>query len=41
MVNAVIFPDGGDWGVVIDTWVGSYPANDGGSCLDWAQYHVV
>ena len=41
MVDAVIFPDGGDWGVVVGTRVGLDSANDGGGCSDWAQRHVA
>jgi hypothetical protein len=41
VVNAVVFPDGGDWGVIVGTQVGSDLANDGGGCLDWAQRHVA
>ncbi len=41
MVDAVVFPDGGDWGVVVGTRVGSDSANKGGSCSDWAQRHVA
>jgi hypothetical protein len=35
--DVVVLPDGRNWGVVVGSWVGSDPANNGGSCLDWAQ----
>ncbi len=34
VLNAVVLPDGGDWGVVVGSWVESYPANNGSSCPD-------
>ncbi len=34
--DAIVLPDGGDWGVVVGSWVGSDPANNGGSYPDWA-----
>jgi hypothetical protein len=39
--NAVVLPDGGDWGVVNGSCVGSDPVNDGCSCPDWAQCDVA
>ena len=41
MVDAVVFPDGGDWGVVVGTRVGLDSVNDGGGCSDWAQRCVA
>ncbi len=41
VVNAVVFPDGGDWGVVVGTKVGLDSANDDGGCSDWAQCHIT
>ncbi len=32
--NAVVLPDGRDWGVIIGSCVGLDPANNGGSCPD-------
>ena len=37
--DAVVMSDGGDWGVIVGSWAGSDPANDGGSYPDWA--HVM
>ncbi len=39
--DAAILPDGKDWGVVVGSWVRSDPANDGGSCSDWAQCGIA
>jgi hypothetical protein len=39
--DAVVLSDGGDWGVVVFSWVGLDPANNGGSCPDWAQCNVA
>jgi hypothetical protein len=39
--DTVVLPDGRDWGVVVGSWVGSDPANDGSSCPDWAQCDVA
>ena len=41
MVDEVVFPDRGDWGVIVDTRVGLDSANNGGGCLDWAQGHIA
>jgi hypothetical protein len=38
---AVVLPDGGDRGIVVGSWVGSDPANDSGSCPDWAQCDIA
>ncbi len=39
--NAVIFPDSGDWGVVVGSRVQSDPTDDGCYCADWAQGDVA
>jgi hypothetical protein len=41
MFNAVVPTNSGDWSVVVCSRVGSDPANDGGSCSDWAQRHAT
>ena len=41
MVDAIVFPDGRDWGVVVGTRVESDSVNNGGGCLDWAQCYVA
>ncbi len=41
MVDSVVPLAGGDWSVVIGSRVGLDSANDGGSCLDWAQCNVA
>jgi hypothetical protein len=41
MFDAVVPTNGGDWGVIIGSWIGSDPGNDGGRCLDWAQRHAA
>ncbi len=41
MVDAVVFLDGGDWGVVVGAGVGSDSAKDGSGCSDWAQRHIT
>ncbi len=32
MFDAVTPTNGGDWGVVVGSWVGSDPSNNGGRC---------
>jgi hypothetical protein len=41
VLDAVVMPDGRDRGVVVGFWVGLDPANDGGSCPDWAQCDIA
>ncbi len=41
MFNAVILPDGGDWGVIVGSWVGLDPVNNDDSCPDWAQCDIA
>ncbi len=41
MFDAVVPNDGGDWGVIISSQVGSDPAKDGGGCSDWAKRHFA
>ena len=41
MVDAIVFPDGRDWGVVVGTRVELDLVNDGGGCSDRAQCYVA
>ncbi len=38
--DAIILPDGWNWGAIIGSQVGLDPTNDGSSCPDWAQRYV-
>jgi hypothetical protein len=41
MFDVVVPTNGGDWGVVVRSWVVSDLANNGNGCLDWVQRHVT